>query len=109
MCDSPELLSVLAKVEDNTRNTAEKHGIDPVDLDIQVCDTKPWTMSYRGYRHVFMWLPLALTLNLGEYGTGPVQAQVWINLGLKPGTTLVTSGQATPTEIRLRFTNESIP
>lgn len=82
---------------------------DPYDQDIQISDAQKWPLDYKGYRHVFMWCPTALTLNLGLYGTGPVQAQVWVNLGLKPNTEIFTSGQTAPVTVRLRFTDEVIP
>jgi len=74
-----------------------------------ISDTQPWTMDYKGYKHVFLWIPGSpLTLNLGDFGTGLINNQQWINLGLPIGTNILTSGQATPVEIRLKFTDEVI-
>jgi len=81
----------------------------PIDRTIQISDNAPWTMDYMGFKHVFLWLPAAYTLSIGEYGSGPVQAQVWVNLGLRPGTQLKTSGQSTLVPVILRFTDEEVP
>jgi len=96
-----ELMQALARL-------APAHT-GPIDQDIMISDNNPWRMDYRSYKHVFMWLPSTLTLVMDDYGSGAVQAQVWINLGLRPGTSIKTSGQSTLTLVRLRFTDEEIP
>ena len=103
MCDAPEMLKSLEKIEKLLTPRL------PIDKTIVINDNQPWVMDYREYKHVFMWLPQALTLVMGEYGSGPVQAQVWINVGLRPGTKITTSGQATSVPIVLRFTDEVVP
>lgn len=99
-----QTLDALARIERATKKRT------PDDQSIMVSDTQPWKLDYKGYRHVFMWLPaIALTMDFGEYGSGPVGIQQWFNLGMKPGYDVKTIGQATPTKIILRFTDESIP
>ncbi len=99
-----QTLDALARIERATRKRI------PDDLSILICDTQPWKLDYRGYRHVFMWLPtIALTMDFGEYGTGPVGMQQWFNLGMRAGYDIKTVGQTAPTKIILRFTDEVTP
>jgi len=81
---------------------------EPYFLTVLISDSQGWQMDYRGYRHVYMWLPQALTLNLGEWGTGPVQAQVWISLGIKTGIRIMTSGTTNPVPVILKFSDEVV-
>ena len=82
----------------------------PQDTTVMISDTQPWKVDTRGYKHLFMWIPGAsLTMNFGEYGSGPVQSQAWVNIGMHGGYDIVTVGQSSPVPIKLRFTNEVIP
>ncbi|SRR5579885_1273365 len=82
----------------------------PTDQLIMISDYQGWPMDYKGYKHVFMWSPQAINLNLGDYGTGPIQPQIWVNLGIKTGIKIFTSGQgAAAIPVMLRFTDEIIP
>lgn len=103
MCDAPEMLKFLESIDKKLSLRT------PIDKTIMINDNQPWVVDYAGYRHIFMWLPSALTLIMGEYGSGPVQAQVWINLGLRPGTKITTSGQTSAVPIILRYTDEVVP
>lgn len=98
-----EHMAALKRIEDRLRYRL------PTDQLIMLSDTQGWTMDYRGYKHVFLWSPQPINLNLGEYGTGPIQAQVWLNLGIRTGIKIFTSGQASPISLILRFTDEEIP
>lgn len=96
-----KLLDALSKLAPAKR--------EPRFQTIMLSDIQGWSMDYYGYKHLYMWLPTALTLNLGEWGTGPVQAQVWINVGIKSGVKIFTSGQTTPVAIELKFSDEVVP
>lgn len=98
-----EKMAALGRIQKLLQNR------DPFDMDIQISDSQGWPLDYHNRKHVFMWCPTTLTLNLGLYGTGLVQAQVWINLGIRPGIEIFTSGQASPVTVILRFTDEVIP
>ena len=107
MCDSPELLKELEAIK---KLLAPGQLKEPNYQTIMLSDTQGWLMDYKGYKHVYLWIPgAALTLNLGEYGTGPVQAQVWVNLGLKLGIKIVTSGTTNPVPVILKFSDEVVP
>ncbi len=82
---------------------------EPSYKTILISDTQGWQLDYAGYKHLYMWLPSSLTLNFGEWGTGSVQAQVWIDVGIKPGIKLFTSGQATLVPVMLKFSDEVVP
>ena len=84
-------------------------GRTPVPFLIMISDTQEWKMEYHGRKHVYFWIPGApVSLNLGDFGTGPVQNQTWINIAMPEGLPITTSGQATPIEIRVRCTDEVI-
>jgi len=105
MCTDEQHQDRLQVLKNILKNLAR----DPVDIVININDNKPWTVDYQGYQHIFLWIPgNALSMNMGEYGTGTVAAQVWINLGFKAGTVIKTSGQTTNVPLILRFTNEVI-
>ncbi len=101
--------SILKMLERIEKLLAQKSPKSPIDQTIMLSDGQGWQMDYRGRKHVFLWSPEATNLKLGEYGTGPIQAQVWINLGIRTGIKIFTSGQATPVPVVLRFTDEVIP
>lgn len=106
MCDSPELLKKLDELIKILQPSPLKTATNQTIL---MNDNQPWVVDYKDFKHIFMWLPTQLTLVMGEYGQGTVQAQVWINLGLRPGTKIVTSGQSSATPIILHFTDEVVP
>ena len=107
MCDS-EQHDAQMKVLRDILHHQEYH--QPDWRIAMISDTQPWIMDYKGYRHVYLWIPgNPLTFNLGDFGTGLVANQQWINLALPIGLEIKTSGQTTPVEIRLKFTDEVIP
>lgn len=107
MCDSPELLKALDELKQILQPSPLK---TPTWQTIMISDTQGWQMDYKSFKHVYLWIPgSGLTLNLGEYGTGPVQAQVWVNLGIKPGVKIFTSGTANPVPVILKFSDEVVP
>lgn len=82
----------------------------PEDVDIQFSDKKPWVIDYRGFKHIFLWLPVQQTLSAQEYGSSVTPAQIWINVGFRPGTQVTTVGNGTTTILAiLRYTDEVIP
>lgn len=82
----------------------------PEDQTIAISDTKKWKLDYKGFKHIFIWIPgNALTIDFGAYGIGTVQSQVWFNLGMSPGYDICTIGQATDVPIIVRCTDDSIP
>lgn len=105
MCDSPELIKKLDELIKVLQPSPLK---TPTWQTIMISDTQGWQMDYKDYKHVYLWLPNALSLNLDIYGTGPVQAQVWINLGIKPGIKIFTSGTASPVPVILKFSDEEV-
>lgn len=107
MCTEEQKDKEIATLEKIAKLLDSRH---PVDTTILLDDTRPWTVDYRGFKHIFLWIPgSALTLVCGEYGTGPVQAQVWVNLGFRAGTNITTSGQSSNVPIIVRFTDEEVP
>lgn len=82
----------------------------PIDTSIFISATRPWIVDYRNRKHCFLWLPsVALTLSFEDYGSGVVQPQNWVNLGMPTGIRILAPGQLTDTQILLRFTDEPIP
>lgn len=82
-----------------------------IDQTVQISATQPWVVDYHERQHVFMWLPgNALTLSFEDYGSGVVNPQNWVNLGVPTGIRVfapqITSGT---TPIMLRFTDSIIP
>ena len=81
----------------------------PIDMTVQISATQAWPVDYRNRKHVFLWLPVGLTLSFEDFGSGPVAAQQWVNVGIPPGTRMLAPGQANPTYIMIRCTDEVIP
>lgn len=81
--------------------------IKPPDFaTILLSDSRDWKLDYRGYHYVYFWLPTStLTMNFGDYGTGTVPMQQWVNLAMRPGTVIKTGGQTTPVPIHVIFTD----
>lgn len=83
---------------------------EPIDQTVFVSSSQPWTVDRRNRKHVFLWIPgNALTLSFEDYGSGVVNAQQWINVGIPNGIKMLASGQSTAVQILLRFTDEEIP
>lgn len=103
------LISELESLNKLLRILLEKRN--PIDQTVLVSAVKPWIIDYQGYKHVFLWIPVAsgYTLSFEDYGQGAVPGQNWIDLGIPQGNHMTVVGQATLVEIMLRFTDEVIP
>ena len=82
---------------------------EPIDKTVYVSATKPWIFDYRNRKHVFLWLPSALTLSFEDYGSGVVNGQQWLNLAMPTGIRVLAPGQSSPAPMMLRFTDEVVP
>jgi len=85
-------------------------GRPPIFSVEQLSSTRPYIIDYKERKHVYIWLPSSsLALSFEDYGTGTIQAQVWINLGLPEGirvfATAITSGT---TPMYIKCTDEVI-
>ena len=85
------------------------NGRPPLDDHVTISSVKPWNVDYRERKHVFIWLPTTQTLSFEEYGTGPVQAQVWINLGMPAGIKMLAPNSSTLIDVMIRCTDEELP
>jgi hypothetical protein len=99
------LFNILERIEAATIHRP------PIDDMVQLSSTKPYVIDYKERRHVYIWLPsTALALSFEDYGSGTVQPQIWVNLGMPQGikvfATAITSGT---TPIFIRCTDEVIP
>jgi len=100
-------IEILKCLEDIASSLKQER--EPIDATVMVSNTQPYVVDYRNRKHIFVWFPTAQTISVDDYGTGPVQAQVWINLGLQQGTRLLITSVTAPTEIFIRCTDEIIP
>jgi hypothetical protein len=99
---------------DETRKILEDlkeliQGRPPIDDHVTISSVKPWQIDYRERKHVFIWLPTTQTLSFEEFGSGPVQAQVWVNLGMPPGTRVYAPNSSSLIDMMIRCTDEEIP
>ena len=106
MCTDEQHAEKMAKL-DHLIECLEYVG--PEDKQISISDTIPWTVNYQGRRHIFLFSATTLTLVLQDYGQLTLTQNTWVNLGIRPGTQVVTTGQATPVTVLVRATNEVIP
>jgi hypothetical protein len=85
-------------------------GRPPIDDHIVVSSVRPWYVDYRERKHIFIWLPTTQTLSFEEFGSGTVQAQIWINIGMPAGIKMlapnVTSGTI---DVMIRCCDEELP
>lgn len=88
-------------------------GRPAIDLPTTfISSTQFWTIDYKERKHVFIWLPVSATLSFEDWGSGTVQAQVWVNIGIPAGVRVFAPNnvQATnPLQINVRCTDEVIP
>lgn len=83
---------------------------EPIRQTVFLSATRPWIMEYRNRKHVFLWIPSTTTiLSFEDYGTGPVQPQVWTNLAMPAGTRVFAPNNASDTQVMLLFTDEVLP
>lgn len=98
---------ILEQLNYITKTLTEKR--DPIDQTIMASNTQPWVVDYRNRKHIFIWFPTAQTIQFDDYGTGPVQAQVWMNIGMPQGTRMFITSATGLTEFMVRCTDETIP
>lgn len=98
------MLDALKLIADNINENRE-----PIDNTLVASNTQPWIVDYRNRKHIFLWFPTAQTLSFDDYCTGPVQAQVWMNIGMPQGTRMFITNATGPTEFMVRWTDEVIP
>src|SRR6266581_3632542 len=83
---------------------------EPIDDTVSISSTSPYVVDYRNRKHIFIWLPATQTLSIEDYGTGTVQGQVWINIGIRAGVKIaapnVTSGSV---QMMVRCTDSGEP
>ena len=107
MCDSPELLKVLTRIEANTTKLLE--GRTPLGHTYFVGNTQSdWYLNYRGRKHLYVFSSTMLTLQLNDIGTLSVSANTWTNVDFKEGIQIFTTNQATALPVWVLATDETI-
>ncbi len=84
-------------------------GRPPIDDHVTISAVKPWYVDYRERKHVFIWLPVTQTLSFEEFGSGTVQAQIWINLGMPKGIKMLAPNSSTLIDVMIRCCDEELP
>lgn len=84
-------------------------GRPPIDEHVSISSVKPWNVDYKERKHIFIWLPTTQTLSFEEFGSGPVQAQVWVNLGMPAGTRVLAPNSSSLIDMMIRCTDEELP
>ncbi len=104
MCDSPELLAALAKIERLLKEQSARR--DYVDQGYSVSDTQGFPLDYKGYRYLYVFSGSALTFKIGNTATLAIAANTWTPLQFRAGHRIFTSGQATPVNVLIRATDD---
>lgn len=102
MCDSPELLHALERLEKVIKREDKPAYVDQT---YQVSDTQGFTLDYQGYRFLFVYSGTPLFFLLGET-TYPIPENIWTPLQFKQGFKVFTSGTSSPVGIRVRATDD---
>lgn len=108
MCEHDQVLDSI----DNSLLLLSQAALEkrsPIDQTIMASNTQPWVVDYRNRKHIFIWFPSAQSISFDDFGTGPIQAQVWINIGMPQGTRMFITTATGPTEFMIRCTDETIP
>ena len=103
---------ILEKIEALEASIArlKKEPLTPEDQMYMISATKAYVLDYKERKHLYMWLPTSsLTLSFEDYGSGVVQAQVWVNIGFPQGLQVLAPNNATNVPIFIRCTDEVIP
>ena len=81
----------------------------PIDHDEQISASQAYVVDYKNRKHVYIWSPTTIQLSVEDFGTGTIQPQVWLNIGVPQGTRITApSVTGTTTYIKVRCTNELI-
>ncbi len=103
-----QILEELQHLNTNLHTIIE--GRPPIFSAVQLSSTMPYIIDYKERKHVYIWLPSsALALSFEDYGSGTVQAQVWVNLGLPEGIRVFATNQTSgTTPLYIKCTDEVI-
>lgn len=99
-----EILNTLQEIHESILQKR-----DPIDQTIMASSTQPWVVDYRNRKHIFLWFPTAQTVSFEDFGTGPVTAQVWMNIAMPPSTRMFITSSSALVEFMVRYTDEIIP
>ena len=109
MNEEAQILEKIAELEASIAKL-KKDPRTPEDQMYMVSATKAYVLDYKERSHIFLWLPTSsLTLSFEDYGSGVVQAQVWVNIGFPQGLQVLAPNNATNTPIFIRCTDEVMP
>jgi len=99
-----EHLCELCKIADNTRRRPA------LDQTIQIGSNTPFVVHYRDRDHIYIWSPTSIALSIEDYGQGNIPAQQWINIAIKPGTSIFAPGFISPitTPLMIRWTDGEV-
>ncbi len=83
--------------------------MEPLDKIAPISSTYPITVDYRGRRHLYIFSPVALALQIDSIGVIPVFPGFWSDIGFQAGMRLYAQNLANPVNVQLRATDEYIP
>lgn len=81
----------------------------PDRIPIAISATYPWIVDNRGRRYTYLYSPLALLLNCGDFGAFTLPANVWTNFNMPPQTRVTAVGQTSNVTVLLFATDDVIP
>ncbi len=113
MCDSPELLAALERIETALRfnggNTTKPIEESFADQDFLISNTQSTLyLDYKGRKHLYLYTATALTLQLNDMGTVAISANIWTEVSFRPVMQLFPTNQTNPVKVVIRATNEQI-
>ena len=106
MCDSPELLKALERIEKLLASDDER----PVDQDYNISATLGFFLDYKGRKHLYLFSPTAFTLLLPDIGGSlSITANTWTDISYRPGLQIfASSAQTSALLVKVRATNVTI-
>ena len=80
-----------------------------IDQTVQIGALTPYIVDYKQRAHIFIWSPTSISLSIEDYGTGTIPAQIWLNIGIRSGTSIFAPSFTTSTTpLMIRCTDEVI-
>ena len=100
--DGDETLRVLKRI-------ARLLDREYIDQHHAISDTQSTLfLDYKGRKHLYLFSPSTITLNLHDIGTLAVSANTWTDISFRETLQVFTSGQATPVFVLVRATDDLI-
>ncbi len=109
MAEQPQIddFAALRELRDIWRRLEER--MEPLDKIASISSTYPITVDYRGRRHLYIFSPVALALQVDSIGTIPIFPGFWTDISFQAGMRLYAQNLANPANVQLRATDEYIP